>query len=77
MTKPDFKTWTKNIILISIENGTAHEEIERALEQAYNQGYSLGLNQGWAIEQDKEYKAYSKGLHGNMCACSMCNGDHK
>ena len=52
----DFKTWAEHIILIAQENGTAHEEIERALEQAYNQGYHLGLNNGWAIEQDKDYE---------------------
>ncbi len=55
MTMIDFKTWAEHIILVAQENGTAHEEIERALEQAYNQGYHLGLNSGWAIEQDKDY----------------------
>jgi hypothetical protein len=55
MTKPDFKTWAENIVLTAQTNGSAHEEIELALKQAYTQGYHLGLNLGWAIEQDKSY----------------------
>lgn len=55
MTNIDFKTWAENIMIIAQCNGTAQEEIECALEQAFNQGYSLGLNKGWAIEMDKEY----------------------
>ncbi len=51
---PDFRTWAENIILAARENGTAQEEIEQALEQAFGQGYSLGLNKGWAIEQDND-----------------------
>lgn len=54
MNKPDFKTWTENIIIIAQCNGSAQEEIEQALEQSYNQGYHLGLNNGWAIEQDAD-----------------------
>lgn len=54
MNKPDFKTWAENIVLMAQAHGTAREEIERALEQSFNQGYSLGLNQGWAIEQDAD-----------------------
>lgn len=56
MTKPDFKTWAENIVLLAQAHGTAREEVEKALEQAYDQGYHLGLNNGWAIEQDKEYR---------------------
>lgn len=51
----DFKTWAEDIVLLARENGNAQEEIERALKHAYNQGYSIGLNEGWAIEQDKQY----------------------
>ncbi len=69
MTKPDYKTWAETIILMARDHGTAQEEIERALEQAYNQGYHLGLNNGWAIEQDKDLG------HGVLCACRICNGD--
>lgn len=54
MTKPDFKIWAENIILVVQRYGTAQESIETALEQAYNQGYYLGLNNGWAIEQDND-----------------------
>jgi hypothetical protein len=54
MTKPDFKTWADNIVTVANQYGNAREEIERALKQAYDQGYSLGLNQGWVIEQDKD-----------------------
>lgn len=63
MTKPDFKTWAENIVLLAQAHGTAREEVEKALEQAYNQGYSLGLNNGWAIEQDKQY-------------CDKCDRSH-
>ena len=54
MTKPDFYTWADNIVMVARAFGTAPDEIEKALEQAYDQGYRLGLNKGWAIEQDKE-----------------------
>ena len=53
--KPDFRTWAENIVWIAQTQGLAREEIERALEQSYDQGYYLGLNNGWAIEQDKVY----------------------
>lgn len=62
MNKPDFKIWAENIVLMAHTYGTAYEEIERALEQSYDQGYHLGLNQGWAIEQDKEHKHTTDGL---------------
>ncbi len=54
MMKPDFRTWAENITNIYRKYGTAQDEISRALEQAFDQGYHLGLNKGWAIEQDKE-----------------------
>ena len=53
---PDFRTWADNILTISRQLGTAQDEIEDALTEAFNQGYHLGLNKGWAIEQDKEWK---------------------
>ncbi len=56
MIKPDFRTWAENITLVARKYGTAHESIEVALEQAFDQGYKLGLNKGWAIEQDKCYQ---------------------
>lgn len=52
--KPDFRQWAENITMVARQFGTAHEEIERALEQSFDQGYHLGLNKGWAIEQDKD-----------------------
>jgi hypothetical protein len=65
MKMPDFEEWSKNII-ITHENRLRPEieipgsmplylDIRTALKQAFEQGYQLGLNQGWAIEQDKEY----------------------
>ena len=56
MTAPDFKLWAVNISNLIEQHGHDIEEIEKALKQAYDQGYSLGLNLGWAIEQDKEIK---------------------
>lgn len=67
MTSPDFKVWADNIVALSQINGAAREEIERALQQAYDQGYQLGINEGWAIEQDKYYyKSWE-------CDCLMCS----
>ena len=54
--EPDFKEWSDNIVVMSQTHGDAHFEIEHALRAAYNQGYSLGLNKGWAVEQDKIYE---------------------
>jgi len=63
MTNPDYRTWADNIVLLAQEHGTAREEIEHALEAAFKQGYSLGLNYGWVIEQDKYYKGFAyKGI---------------
>lgn len=42
---PDFKTWAENIINMARQFGTAQDEIERSLEQAYNQGIALGRRQ--------------------------------
>lgn len=53
INEPDFRTWADTLTLMT------RKEIETALEQAFNQGYHLGLNQGWAIEQDKEHKLSS------------------
>lgn len=64
-TLPDFRTWAENIVLLAQTYGTAREEIEKALEQACNygdaRGYERGINQGWAIEQDKNHKHESDG----------------
>jgi hypothetical protein len=38
---PDFRTWAENIITMARQFGTAQNEIERALEQAFNQGRVL------------------------------------
>ena len=49
------------------------DEIAEALANAFNQGYHLGLNNGWAIEQDKEiqaqedYALYSKLPNKPIC----------
>jgi hypothetical protein len=54
MKMPDFKEWVKS--LMSLPPHSNHpSSIEQALKDAFDQGYHLGLNQGWAIEQDKEY----------------------
>ncbi len=34
--------------------GKSDEYITEALRQLFEQGYQLGLNKGWAIEQNKE-----------------------
>lgn len=60
MTKPDFKTWAANIVEESQLNGSARETIETALSQAFEQGYSYGLNFGWAIERDDSFKGRMK-----------------
>lgn len=52
MVKPDFLCWAQNVML-SYKLSEQHY-IETALKQAFDQGYQLGLNKGWAIEQDKE-----------------------
>lgn len=61
---PDFEEWADRLV----ESGTINDvytgkvmlnsfpcSLEEALQQAFEQGYNLGLNKGWAIEQDKEY----------------------
>ncbi len=73
--KPDFKTWAENIVSRARSYGTAYEEIEQALESAYDQGYSIGLNKGWAIEQDKEYSPpYERLSDGDDRAYITSNG---
>jgi hypothetical protein len=42
MTQPDFRIWAENIITMARQFGTAQDEIERALEQAFQQGVDLG-----------------------------------
>ncbi len=54
MMKPDFRTWAENITTISRKYGTAQDEISRSLEQAFDQGYHLGLNKGWQHEFDRD-----------------------
>lgn len=39
---PDFRTWAENIITMARQFGTAQDEIERALQSAFEQGYYLG-----------------------------------
>jgi len=41
--------------MLSRVSGAAQEEIETALKLSFDQGYNLGLNLGWSIEQDKSY----------------------
>lgn len=48
MQLPQFDVWARSIIRRSAK------DIEQALEDAYNQGYYYGLNNGWAVEQDKD-----------------------
>lgn len=54
MTHPDFKQWSKNVLLLASANSTLTKEIETALKQAFEQGYHYGLNSGWAVEQENE-----------------------
>lgn len=54
MTAPDFKQWAYNLTIRTDMTVRTVDEIERALRQAYEQGYSYGLNNGWAEEQDKD-----------------------
>lgn len=59
MTMPDFRTWAENVSIKTKRE--LDDNISRALEEAFNQGFALGdrqgyergLNRGWAIEQDK------------------------
>lgn len=60
ITLPDFDKWTKRVYLSSGGSSTdinpLHLEIiKHSLLSAYSKGYTLGLNKGWAIEQDKDY----------------------
>lgn len=50
MELPNFEVWAKSLLY-----GKKDYRISDALRQAYEQGYQVGLNQGWAIEQDKEH----------------------
>ena len=52
MTHPDFEEWA---VSLWSNNGPKCKSVKEALKQAFEKGYHLGLNQGWAIEQDKEY----------------------
>lgn len=42
-----------HMLEIYIKQGR-REDAEFELQKLFEQGYSLGLNKGWAIEQDKE-----------------------
>ncbi len=46
ITYPDYIQWA-----LSLETPG---DIAEALAKAFNQGYHLGLNKGWAIEQDRD-----------------------
>lgn len=56
MTEPDFRCWSENLITLILDQGKAQKTLETALKDSYNQGYQLGLNFGWCIEQDKEHR---------------------
>ncbi len=78
--KPEYDQWAENLLQeIYYAPTDAHREavIKEHLLKAVQRGYVDGLENGWAKEQDKEYKAYSTRRHGTMCACSICNGDLK
>ncbi len=55
MKMPDFEQWAIHTIQRIGLNKTSIKTVAESLEQAFEQGYHLGLNQGWAIEQDKEH----------------------
>lgn len=59
MVMPDFDTWAD-----LLTDGYKSVKISEALRQAFEQGYQLGLNQGWAIEQDKDYANKEKNSEG-------------
>jgi flagellar biosynthesis/type III secretory pathway protein FliH len=57
MTEPDFDQWAHNIYLYYSIAKVA-EALKQSYEQGYHlgkrEGYEVGLEQGWAIEQDNE-----------------------
>lgn len=58
---PDFDEWADNALSegdpswLSEMDFRIQDTIALALKQAFEQGYNLGLNRGWQIEQDKDY----------------------
>lgn len=52
MQMPDFDTW--GLAVQCNSHGLLSENIAEALRAAFEQGYHLGLNKGWALEQDKD-----------------------
>lgn len=92
-TDPDLKVWAECLIEIvkhsSLSNDQLVSVIEDNLDEIADKYYQIGLNQGWAIEQDKSIYNTRAGLgrehlvqegkpyHGSMCACPNCNGDPK
>ena len=66
---PDFEQWASN--LVNGYENVSEAAVETALEQAFEQGYHLGLNKGWAIEQDKDCKHKFEWKEVDL-VCSKC-----
>lgn len=56
ITKPDFGRIAYLLIHVGStpQCNSLEERITLALKQVYEQGYQLGVNKGWALEQDKD-----------------------
>ena len=52
-TSLDFRTWAENIITRARQFGTAQDEIERSLKQAWEQGYIYAVKTDWWREREK------------------------
>lgn len=50
ISMPDFYTWAENILNTSRKYGTAQDEVMKALEEAFNQGYHLGKREGQYVK---------------------------
>jgi diadenosine tetraphosphate (Ap4A) HIT family hydrolase len=61
MEMPNFDKWA---VSLWSNHGPKCTNVKEALKQAFEQGYQLGLNQGWAIEQDKDYANKEKNSEG-------------
>lgn len=44
-----------DILLDSVDDDLIHDLIYDAYNAGYDKGYIVGLDRGWALEQDKEY----------------------
>ena len=57
MNEPDFSEWARGILQAAAKENLLDDPyriIREAVKYAYYQGYKVGLERGWAIEQDRE-----------------------